>query len=180
MTQVSSNQSNTQIAVAIKPYRHRAGEQATNSVTEQDRPDQGIGHKHLGEARLLAGQGQQCEEDMDDGNGEDSPVPPTGAERLLGARERPGENQDRREFEGQDNGEHQDAPMALRGLNGVSMLNASRSMSAGEVGWNLAKHHRNGESSQKQARCDEQDQREDLFVFPACRPSTPRHGREVL
>ena len=88
------------------PYRHRAGEQATNSVTEQDRPNQGIGYKHLGEARLLAGQGQQCEKDMNDGNGEDTQYRRPGRNVSSGREERPGEDQDRREFEGQDEGEH--------------------------------------------------------------------------
>ena len=95
-------------------------QKATETVPQQDRPNQGIRNEQLREARLLARQGQQCEKDMDDGNGQDGPVPPTGAECLLGARECPGENQNRREFQGHYDGKHpQNAPVLLNGLRGL-------------------------------------------------------------
>ena len=59
------------------------------------------------EAGLLARQRQEGEQDVDGNNGENTPITSTEMERLLGVEEHPGKDQNRREFESQDNAEHQ-------------------------------------------------------------------------
>ena len=90
-----------------EPDRCRDRDQATKPIPQEYRPDQRVGDEHLGQARLLAGQRQEGEQDVDGSNGENPPIASTGMERLLGVAERPGKDQNRREFESQDNAEHQ-------------------------------------------------------------------------
>ena len=62
---------------------------------------------------------------MDDGDGKDAPIAATGTEHLFWAVERPGKDQDRREFDGKDDAEHsQDTPV-LQGLKGLDAQRTS-------------------------------------------------------
>ena len=130
MTQVSSNQRSRQIPTAMSQMAAGMGDQATKPIPQEDRPDQRVGDEHLGQAGLLSCQRQEGEQDVDGDNGENAPITSTEMERLLGVEEHPGKDQNRREFESQDNAEHQ-----ITGLGGSVLVTSTREISSRQEPW---------------------------------------------